>query len=356
MAQQQKAYVRAGVDIALADRLLNRAKPALKQATRPEVVGGIGAFGGLFDISRLKHRHPVLASSTDSVGTKLKVATLAGRHDGVGRDIVNHCMNDIAVMGAEPLYFLDYFACNKLDSAVYPAVLRSVARACRDGNCALLGGETCELPGVYAEGEYDLVGTVTGCVDKPRIVSGRAIRAGDLILGVASNGLHTNGYSLARRIVFETLAMSAGDPVPGTRTAVGAALLKPHLNYATALVDLFRTCNTGRRADVRRGNAIFGAAHITGGGLTGNLPRVLPEGLSAEIDTGSWTVPPLFRFLAREGKVDFEECYEVWNMGIGLALVLDPGSADSVIRRLRRHRHRARVIGIVRKGGAGVVL
>ena len=353
-----KAYAQAGVDIALADRLLNRVKPELRKATRPEVLGGIGSFGGLFDISKLssRHKHPVLVSSTDSVGTKLKVASLAGKHDGVGHDIVNHCMNDIAVMGAEPLFFLDYFACDKLDAAVYPAVLKSVARACRAGGCALVGGETCELPGVYLPGEYDLVGTVVGCVDRASIITGEAIRPGDVVLGVDSDGLHTNGFSLARKIVFGNLGMAPGDRFPGGRGGIANALLKPHRNYAGLLSRLISSGNRGKRGNTRAHNQILGIAHITGGGLTGNLPRVLPEGTAAEINTDSWDTPPLFRFLVEQGKVDYEESHEVWNMGIGLALVVPPNAAEEVMANCKSAGHHATAIGAITRGNGKVKL
>lgn len=345
-----KAYAQAGVDIALAETLLKRLKPTLKKASRPEVLGGIGSFGGLFDISKVECRHPILVSSTDSVGTKLKVANLANRHAGVGADIVHHCMNDIAVMGATPLFFLDYFACDKLRPEVYQEVLKSVANACRKARCALIGGETCELPGVYVAGEYDLVGTIVGVVPRRRILTGEAIREGDLVLGLRSSGLHTNGYSLARRICFEKAGLSPEDVIPGTRTRLGDALLKPHLDYATALQALCTEFNRGKHSSRRRGNALFGAAHITGGGITGNLPRILPREVDAIVRTRRWRPSALFRFLVERGGVDLDESYEVWNMGIGLCLVVAPEAADPILRRVTELGHRGCVVGEIVAG------
>ncbi len=344
-----KAYARAGVDIALAERLLEEVKPFLRRAVRPESLGAIGGFGGFFDISRVRCRHPVLVSSTDSVGTKVTAARLTGIWRHLGADIVNHCANDVAVCGAEPLYFLDYYASGRL-TRHYATVLKGVARACEEAGIALVGGETAELPGVYAEGECDLVGTIVGVVDKPKILTGEAIRPGDVLVGLASSGLHTNGFSLARKILFADLGLGPADPLPGCRVRTGAALMRPHRDYSRFLMRALRACNRGRSAAARRGNAVFGAAHITGGGFTGNIPRILPGDCDALVDTRAWRPPPLFRVLVEAGRVDFDEAYEVFNMGIGLVLVAAPAAAPGLLRLAAALGHRARVIGSVVKG------
>ncbi len=358
MKKTEKAYAAAGVDIALADRLLKKVKPALKEAMRPESLGVIGGFGGLFDISKLKAKHPVLVSSTDSVGTKVRVATLTGEYRYLGADIVNHCANDIAVCGAEPLFFLDYYATSKLEERAYVNLLRGLARACRAANIALVGGETAELPGVYTEGEFDLVGTVVGVVDKPGILTGEAVRPGDTVIGLASSGLHTNGYSLARRIFFERFGLGPGDPLPGvkSRQTVGGALVKPHVNYAPFILRACAELNSARRAAQRRGNRFFAAAHITGGGLTGNLPRVLPSDCDAEIETGAWKRPPVFASLAAVGEVSFEELHEVFNMGVGLVTVVDPSAAEAALALAKDCGHTAWKVGTVTKGSGRVAL
>ena len=350
MDKRAKAYAEAGVDIARAGQLLQSLKPRLRKASRPEVIGTLGGFAGLFDLSKTKYKRPVLVSSTDSVGTKVMVASAARRHTGIGRDIVNHCCNDVAVMGAEPLFFLDYFASAKLNGKIYKAVLNGIAAACQEAGCALIGGETAELPGVYHKGEYDLVGTIVGVVEKPRLLTGAPIRPGDRIIGLASNGLHTNGYTLARKIFFDQLKLKPGDNLPGTRRTVASALLKPHTNYANALLSLCHKFNRGALSSTRRGNAIFGAAHLTGGGFTGNLPRSLPAGCAAVIDTGSWPSPPVFKVIEEQGGVPDEELYEVFNMGIGMALFVAPEASASIVKRSLDLGHRTFIIGEVIKG------
>ncbi len=351
-----KAYAQAGVNIDLKESLLRQLKPDFRKASRPEVVGGIGAFGGLFDISRLPQRKPVLVSSTDSVGTKLKVALLAGDHRYVGFDIVHHCLNDIGVMGAAPLFFLDYFASDQLRPEVFTTVLRSVAKACQAARCALVGGETAELPGVYQAGEYDLVGCIVGVVEKKHILSGEAIRPGDALIGVQSNGLHTNGYSLARRILFDQGKMKPQDKLPGTRQTIGAALLKPHVNYSPLLLDLLAQSNRGKDFRKRQNNDIFGAAHITGGGFTGNINRILPPDSDALIRTQSWQVPPLFAYLRRQGAVDFAEAYEVWNMGVGLVLVVRPSALAGLHTAIAESGLQAWTIGEIIPGTGRVLM
>lgn len=353
-----KAYAQAGVDIDLAERLLAKVKPVLKTARRPESLGSIGGFGGLFDISRLgrRYKHPVLVSSTDSVGTKVKAASLAKEFRFLGADIVNHCANDVAVCGAEPLYFLDYYATSRLEEKSYVDLLSGLAKACQAGNIALVGGETAELPGVYLDGEFDLVGTIVGVVDKPKILSGKPIRAGDRLIGLQSSGLHTNGFSLARKILFEKLGLGPQDPLPGGRGTVAKALLKPHVNYAPFLQAALGKFNTAARADVRKGNALFAAAHITGGGFPGNVARVLHEKVDAEIDTRRWKPLPVFRALAEHGEVAFEELYEVFNMGVGMVLAVAPELSEAIITLAGEHGHKAWEIGAIQPGSGQVRL
>ncbi len=351
-----KAYAKAGVDIDLKARLLKSIKDDVKRASRPEVLGAIGGFGGLFDLSKTKYKKPVLVSSTDSVGTKLKVAFMTGKHTGVGVDIVNHCINDIAVMGAEPLFFLDYFGTSKLEKKAFQAVVAGVTRACKASNCAFIGGETCELSGFYKPGEYDLVGTIVGIVEKNRMLTGETIRPGDRLIGLASNGLHTNGYTLARDIFFNKLKLKPKDNIPGGRQNLGSALLKPHLSYSDILLGLTRRFNRATHSRKRKENAVLGAIHITGGGFRGNIPRVLPQNCSVTVNTQSWPKPSIFKALIEYGKVSFEELYEVFNMGIGMTLVVAPGAADAIIKFCREKKLRAYLIGEVITGRGDVQL
>ena len=355
MAKKKKAYAQAGVDIALADKLLNRVKPHLKRATRPESLGSIGGFGGFFDISKLKLGHPVLVSSTDSVGTKVTAARQVGNYRNLGADIVNHCANDVAVCGAEPLYFLDYYATGALNEN-YVTLLKGLANACQAGNIALVGGETAELPGVYAEGECDLVGTIVGVVDKPKILTGEAIRPGDVLVGLGSSGLHTNGFSLARKILFSELNLKGEDPLPGFKVKTGAALMQAHVNYSGFIMEALRLHNKAARASMRKGNSVFGLAHITGGGFTGNIPRILPGNCDVIVDTGAWKPLPVFQVMTANGRVDFDESYEVFNMGIGLVAVVSGEAAPALLKLAARHKHKAFVIGSVVKGSGKVHL
>ena len=355
-ASAPKAYAQAGVDIALAERSLEKVKPMLREATRPEVLGGIGGFGGLFDISRTRLKQPVLVSSTDGVGTKLKVAHMSGLHEGVGTDIVNHCLNDIAVCGAEPLYFLDYYGTGKLDPKIYATVLGSIAKACKEANCALIGGETAEMPGLYSGSEFDLVGTIVGVVDRRKILTGGGVRPGDQLIGLASSGLHTNGFSLARKILFDNLGHKPGDKLPGTRTTVAKALLAPHTNYSNVLLGALKKFNKGADYSKRAGNGVLAAAHITGGGFTGNIPRILPDNVDAVVDTTAWELPPLFRYLADKGGVSFEELYEVFNMGVGMVLVVAPEVAEKILIHINAQGVAAWNIGCIIEGEKKVQL
>ena len=321
----KKAYARAGVDVDLGNRLKRRIQTLVRQTHGPQVLGKIGGFGGLFvpDFSRM--RKPVLVASIDSVGTKLKIAFAMDKHDTVSADLVNHCVNDIAVLGARPLFFLDYIGCEKLESHIFDQLLHGFARACRSAGCALIGGETAQMPGIYRRGEYDLAGCIVGVVDRARIIDGSNIKPGDAILGLASNGLHTNGYSLARKILFEKMRLKIGSRLPGLNVPVGEELLRVHKNYQPML------------AKVPAG-IIKGLAHITGGGLIDNLPRILPRSCDAVIDTKSWGAPPIFQILQRNGDVDPAEMYQVFNMGIGMVAIVSEGDVPRTMSILKAKR------------------
>ena len=348
-------YKQAGVNIVAAENALDGVRSVLNKATRPEVLGSIGGFGGLFALRAGRYHSPVLVSSIDGVGTKLKLASSVGDHQGIGYDLVNHCLNDIAVMGAEPLYFLDYIGMGKLDPKRFQVVLRSIANACRRAQVALIGGETAEMPGCYPDNDYDLVGAIVGVAEKQSILNGKPIRPGDRVIGLASKGLHTNGYSLVRQIIRDWPKQMLDKPVPGACTPLAKALLQPHRSYLPVLRDLLEL-NRGSSASYRKGNTIFAAAHITGGGLPGNLARVLPKSCDAAIDTGTWRVPALFQFLSEQGELTFDECYRVFNMGIGLALVTNPEQADVVIKRCRSLKCPAWDIGAITSGNGKVLL
>jgi phosphoribosylformylglycinamidine cyclo-ligase len=336
-------YRQAGVDIDAANETVRRIRELARSTATSGVLSEIGSFGGLFALDPARCRAPVLVSSADGVGTKLKVAFLAGDHSTVGEDLVNHCVNDILVQGAEPLFFLDYLATGRLSPGVAEDVVAGIARACRANGCALLGGETAEMPGFYAEGEYDLAGFIVGLVERERIVDGRAIEKGDVLIGLPSSGLHTNGYSLARRIVFDEMGLGVEDALPGTDLTVHAALLAPHRSY----LDLVRPLLGADR--------ILGMAHITGGGISENLPRVLPAGTAAEIDRAAWVVPPLFRVLAESGRVSAPEMFRTFNMGIGMILVCRREAAPAVLQALASRGERdARVIGRIVAGDRDV--
>jgi len=319
-----------------------RAKDAIRSTFTRGVVGDVGGFGGLFRPDFTGYQDPLLVASADGVGTKLKVAAAAGVHDTVGQDIVNHCVNDILVQGAKPLFFLDYIATGALDPAVVGALIEGVAIACRENGCALLGGETAEMPGVYAEGDYDLAGTIVGVVDRPKLLDGTRVTEGDLLIGLASSGLHTNGYSLARKIVFDRLAMAADTHVPELGTTIGKALLAVHRSYLRPVLPL-----------VEEG-LLSAMAHITGGGFPDNVPRVLPPGLDAVIHPQAWGWPPLFRFLSEKGAVPPAEMLRVFNCGIGLVLLVPPANGLLVKNRLDAAGEQWHQIGRVQKGSRAV--
>jgi phosphoribosylformylglycinamidine cyclo-ligase len=314
-------YQAAGVDIAAGARAVELMKDAVRATYGPEVLLGIGAFGGLFDAAALRGMDaPVLVASTDGVGTKTKIAAALGRYDTIGHDIVNHCINDILVQGARPLFFLDYIASSKLDPAMVATVVSGAAAACRAAGCALLGGETAEMPGVYAPGEFDLVGTIVGVVDRAELIDGSAIRPGDVVIGLASSGLHTNGFSLARHVL-ESWDLRAAPPELGE--PLGEALLAPHRSYLAEVQRL-------RRAGV----AVKGLAHITGGGLIDNPPRILPPGAAIHLRRDSWPIPPLFQLIQRAGQIDAAEMAHVFNLGLGMLVVTPADQADSALQAL----------------------
>jgi phosphoribosylformylglycinamidine cyclo-ligase len=311
------------------------------------VLSEIGSFGGLFRPDLSGMTEPVLVASADGVGTKLAVAKMAGSYGTVGRDLVNHCVNDILVQGARPLFFLDYVGAGVLEPAKMVELVRGVADGCKENGCALLGGETAEMPGFYQPGDYELVGFIVGMADRPRLLDGSKVAAGDVLIGLPSAGLHTNGYSLARRILFDRLGLAVGDRAPwetGKKVrTVGEALLAPHLSYLPAFSPLLGH------------PALHGLAHITGGGLTDNLPRILPKGTHALIRVGSWEIPELFHFLQEKGEVEVEEMFRVFNMGIGMVAAVDPKGLAEILGVLRKGKQRASILGTVQKGTEGVV-
>jgi phosphoribosylformylglycinamidine cyclo-ligase len=325
MTKKQKAYARAGVDVELANKLKRGIQSLVRQTHGPQVLGKIGGFGGLFRPKFPGMRDPVLVASVDGVGTKLKIAFAMDKHETVGVDLVNHCINDIAVLGARPLFFLDYIGCERLEPRVFQQLLRGLSRACRAARCALLGGETAQMPGMYRKGEYDLAGCIVGVVDRTKIIDGKNIKPGDVVLGLASNGLHTNGYSLARKILVEKMRLKPSSPLPGLKITVGKELLRVHKNYQPML------------AKVPIG-MIKGVAHITGGGLIDNLPRILPSNSDAIIETKRWRVPSIFQILQKNGNVDSQEMYQVFNMGIGMVAIVAERNARRVISILRAKR------------------
>ena len=375
VGRKKKAYASAGVDVDLGNRLKRRIQSLVKQTHGPQVLGHIGGFGGLFRAQFQNMREPVLVASIDGVGTKLKIAFAMNKHDTVGADLVNHCVNDIAVLGARPLFFLDYIGCEKLEARVFDQLLRGFSRSCRSAGCALIGGETAQMPGMYRKGEYDLAGCIVGVVDRGEIIDGRKIKPGDAILGLPSNGLHTNGYSLARKILFEKMRLNPRSRFPGSTTTVGEELLRVHKNYRPLL------------AKVPAG-MIKGLAHITGGGLIDNLPRVLPKNCDALINAKSWRVPRIFQILQRNGdvaepgesraapsmrkrqsrqertegagrssrliqsaapsgveRIDQVEMYQVFNMGIGMVAIVSARDTAKVMSMLK-----AKQIGRIEHG------
>ncbi|WP_243384761.1 phosphoribosylformylglycinamidine cyclo-ligase [Geothrix alkalitolerans] len=342
MSEAKVSYASSGVDINRQDEALKRIKPLVKATKTPGVRSDIGLFGGLYD-ARFSEAKPILVSSMDGVGTKMKVARRAGIWDTVGQDLVNHCINDILVQGARPLFFLDYIAAQQLEPVVIEQIVKGMATACKEAGSALIGGELAEMPGVYAEGEVDVAGTIVGVVDEadllPRL---DAMAEGDVLIGLPSSGLHTNGYSLARKVCFELEKLDVNDKVPGTDRTVADALLAIHRSYLTPVMPLVKA------------RQLVAMAHITGGGLTDNIPRVLPKTLDAEIDTATWEIPALFRFLMEKGGLGIDDARQALNLGVGMVLVVKPELAGDVLARLHEAEEPAWVLGRLVKG-AGTV-
>ena len=331
-------YKQAGVDIEAGNEFVRRIRPIVRSTFRPEVLTEIGGFSGLFRFDPKRYRDPVLVSGTDGVGTKLKIASLLGRHETVGIDLVAMCVNDVAVCGAEPLFFLDYLAMGKLDVGQAAAILSGIAEGCRQAGCALIGGETAEMPGFYPPGEYDLAGFAVGVVERDRLIDGSRVRPGDVIIGLASSGLHSNGYSLARLVLLEEGKVALDERVPELDATLGEVLLRPTRIYAKTVLALVET------------GEIHAMAHITGGGLTENIPRVLPEGCRAVITRSAWPRPPIFDLIQAQGPVEPAEMTRVFNLGIGLVLIVPPEQAAEVIRIAEQSGDRAFQIGWVEQG------
>jgi phosphoribosylformylglycinamidine cyclo-ligase len=346
-AKTHATYADAGVDITSGDRAKQRIKMLARKTFNKHVLSEIGGFGGLFSLDLEKFPQPVLVSSADGVGTKLKVAFELGIHHTIGADLVNHCVNDIAVQGATPLFFLDYLATGKLreqDGEMVETVVRGLSEACRANGCALIGGETAQMPGFYADGEYDLAGTIVGCVNRPDIITGEQIQIGDVLIGLPSNGLHTNGYSLARKLLFDVAHYTPDQYVNELKDKTGAALMRTHRSYLSVIKKL-----TAVEGLVR------GMAHITGGGITENLPRILPRGTGAVVDLASWTVPPLFEHLQHLGNVEQDEMLRTFNMGIGLIVVVPAEQVKKVKAVLNRANERHCIVGRITRGERKVI-
>src|SRR5262249_18363035 len=343
---KQKAYARAGVDIDLGNRVKSTLPKLLAATHRREVLGKVGGFGGLFALNARKYQQPVLVSSVDGVGTKLKIAFAVGRHDTIGQDLVNHCVNDIAVLGAEPLFFLDYIGTGKLEPKVFKEIIKGFALACSQNRCALIGGETAQMPGFYKQGEYDVSGTIVGVVEQSRMLDGRTIRPGDAVIGLGSSGLHTNGYSLARKIFFDKMRLRPASRVAGLSRSIGEELLTVHVSYGPLVQLLLKKFNTRNG----RPRVIKGLAHITGGGFIDNLPRVLPVRCDVVLKKGSWEELPIFGLLREKGGVPEAELYQVFNMGIGMTLFAEGDRSDAVLSFIRARGQKAWLIGEVVAG------
>ena len=332
------AYKQAGVNIEAGYESVKRMGQHVKRTARPGVLGGLGGFGGNFDLSSLNYKEPVLVSGTDGVGTKLMLAFLMDKHDTIGVDAVAMCVNDIVVQGAEPLYFLDYIACGKSEPERIEAIVKGIADGCEQAGCALIGGETAEMPGMYDPEEYDLAGFSVGAVEKPNLISGDAIEPGDVVIGLSSSGLHSNGFSLVRRILLEKAGLSLTDSVDGLDGRLGDVLLTPTKIYVKPLLAALKK------------HTIHGLAHITGGGFYENVPRMLPSGTKVEIDNGSWPVPEIFRVLKEKGELSERDLFSTFNMGIGMMVVVSEKEHVDVIRTLEAEGEQAYIIGRVTKG------
>ena len=338
------SYADAGVDISSGDRAKQRIKMLARKTFNKQVLSEIGGFGGLFALDLARFPDPVLVSSADGVGTKLKVAFELGIHHTVGADLVNHCVNDIAVQGATPLFFLDYLATGRVENDVVETVVRGISEACKANGCALIGGETAQMPGFYADGEYDLAGTIVGCVNRPAIITGAGIEPGDVLLGLPSNGLHTNGYALARKLFFEVAKYGPDQYINELKDKTGGALMRTHRSYLSVIRKLTAA------------GIVSGLAHITGGGITENLPRILPRGLDAVIDLAGWQVPPLFTHLQQLGNVDRDEMFRTFNMGIGMIAVIPAEQVKKAKAILNRANERHCIVGrVVSRGSRKVI-
>jgi len=337
---KQKAYAAAGVDIDLGNKVKATLPQLLASTHRREVLGKVGGFGGLFALDTKRYKQPVLVSSVDGVGTKLKIAFAMDKHDTIGQDLVNHCVNDIAVLGAEPIFFLDYLGTGKLEPHVFTEIIKGFAKACAENNCTLIGGETAQMPGFYQRGEYDVSGTIVGVVEKSRMLNGqKTVKRGDVVIGIASSGLHTNGYSLARKIFFDEMKFKPRDYVPDLGNRIGDELLKVHVSYGPLVQKL-----------LKKFKGIKAFAHITGGGFVDNIPRVLPDKCDVVIERGTWEVLPIFRIIETDGGVPEQELYQVFNMGIGMVTIVRAEGVDAVLKFIRAQGHKAWAIGEVTKG------
>ena len=341
MSDTQITYRDAGVDIDAGNEAVQRMREHVRSTFTPHVLTDIGSFSGMYSLAGLAHyQQPVLVSSMDGVGTKLKVAVAVGRHDTIGRDLVNHCVNDILVQGARPLFFLDYFGAGKLSPPVVVDVVKGLAEGCREAGCVLIGGETAELPGLYADGDYDLAGCIVGVVERERIIDGSRVQVGDTVVGLASSGLHTNGYSLARRVLLDSPdgGLSLFETIPALGRTLGEELLAPHRCYAPAVLPLLEEFD------------IHGMAHLTGGGFYDNIPRVLPSDCSVTIERRNWPIPPIFTLIQERGNVPEPEMYRTFNMGIGMVLIVQPEQAPLLAHRLNALGESAYIIGDVHRG------
>jgi phosphoribosylformylglycinamidine cyclo-ligase len=347
---KQKAYAAAGVDVDLGNKVKAALPQLLASTHRREVLGKVGGFGGLFALDLKKYREPVLVSSVDGVGTKLKIAFAMDKHDTIGADLVNHCVNDIAVLGAEPLFFLDYLGTGKLEPHVFTEIIKGFARACAENHCALIGGETAQMPGFYQPGEYDVSGTIVGVVEKSKMLNGqKTVKRGDAVIGIASSGLHTNGYSLARKVFFEQMQLKPMSYVPELENTICDELLKVHVSYGPLVQKLLKRFNP-QLPSANSHLPIKAFAHITGGGFVDNIPRVLPKTCDVSILKGSWDMLPIFKLIEAESGVPDSELYQVFNMGIGMVGIVSADRADAVLKFIRTQKHDAWLIGEVVKG------
>lgn len=339
----KESYKDSGVDIDAGNEFVRRIKPVVKKTFRPEVLTDLGGFGGLFSIDKDKYKNPILVSGTDGVGTKLKIAFLMDKHDTIGIDLVAMCANDVAVSGAEPLFFLDYYAMGKLDLKKSEEIIKGIAEGCKQAGCALIGGETAEMPGFYDKNEYDLAGFVVGIVDKDKIIDGKSIKEGDAVIGVSSSGLHSNGYSLARKLLLDKLKLKVTDHVKDFNCTVGEELLKPTKIYVKTILELIKEYE------------IKGIAHITGGGFTDNIPRILPKDTSISVKKGSWPIHPIFKYMQEKRNIDEKEMYRTFNMGIGLVMAVNDKDKEKIIKKLETLGEKAYLIGEVIEGKQEIV-